>query len=135
ISSDAGKVVTAAPTTQPVTGSVARALFAASAYPARPFSAMMVELFVNSSAWQAESTATFFFAISMGLPPGMTGDCQHLTSPPSTASSDYRAETRPRGAPSLRPLPEKSLSAPPKYHSRVVDFSLWLPHSRVARTP
>ena len=51
-------VAIAPPSTQQVTGSVARPGLGASASPARPLIAMSVELLVNSSAWQAASRPT-----------------------------------------------------------------------------
>ena len=56
--SDAGMVPIAPPSTQQVTGSVARPTYGASASPARPLIAISVELLVNSSAWQAASRPT-----------------------------------------------------------------------------
>src|SRR5262245_14531890 len=56
--SDAGMVPIAPPSTQQVTGSVARPIYGASARPARPLMAISVELLVNSNAWQAASKPT-----------------------------------------------------------------------------
>src|SRR3954454_13298922 len=54
---EAGIVAIAPPRTQQVTGSVAKPAYGASDRPARPLIAMRVELFANSSAWHAASTA------------------------------------------------------------------------------
>src|SRR5579871_2690953 len=70
---EAGKVVSAAPITHMVTGRVAHCLTGASASPARPFKAMVVELLVNRSAWQADSSATLrlvSFTDGLRLGPG-----------------------------------------------------------------
>src|SRR5262245_13727981 len=48
----------APPSTQAVTGSVARPAYGARASPARPLTAISVELFVKSSAWHAASKPT-----------------------------------------------------------------------------
>src|SRR3954463_2932752 len=54
---EAGIVAMAPPRTQQVTGSVAKPAYGASDRPARPWIAMRVELFANSSAWHAASSA------------------------------------------------------------------------------
>ena len=51
-------VAIAPPTTQQVTGSVASEAVGASASPARPLTAISVELLVISIAWQAASSPT-----------------------------------------------------------------------------
>src|SRR5256885_9083154 len=57
--SDAGMVPMAPPSTQQVTGRVARAVYGASANPASPLMVISVELLVKSIAWQAASRPTF----------------------------------------------------------------------------
>src|SRR5687767_12839332 len=71
--SDAGIVPIAPPRTQQVTGSVASAALGASARPANPLIAIRVELFVNSSAWQAASKATLRFVLLIYTVSGMDG--------------------------------------------------------------
>jgi len=54
-----------------------------------------VELFVNSSAWQAARTATFFLAVSTALA-GVTGNCQ------GKRAFDYSEAIPPAGPKFLR---------------------------------
>lgn len=86
MSIEAGYVAIAAPITQPVTGSVAKALLLASAYPARPLMAMTVELLARSRACAVARTATFFFADFMLGAAEVTGNLALEGS-----SGDYRA--------------------------------------------